>query len=131
MSRSEIAQLIGVYDANGGVRGEAAYVIGKMLGRRHCALCDITHSPLRRKPAWDAFVGELGLLVRLAHLNELSVAEAAIIERVGAPAVLALTADGSCSSTPSRWRRRAVLSTGSPNWSAELSMTRRPTEWVA
>ena len=95
MSRSEIAQLIGVYDANGGVRGEAAYVIGKMLGRRHCALCDITHSPLRRKPAWDAFVGELGLLVRLAHLNELSVAEAAIIERVGAPAVLALTADGS------------------------------------
>ncbi len=94
MSRREIAQLIGVYDADGGLRGEAAYVIGKMLGRRHCALCDITHSPLRRRPAWDAFVEELGLLVRLAHLNELSVAEAAIIERVGAPAVLALRADG-------------------------------------
>jgi len=68
---SEVTEFAGVYDADGGVRGEVTYVIGHMLGRTHCALCDITHSPVRRKPAWDAMVATLGLPVRLLHRNEL------------------------------------------------------------
>lgn len=63
-------ELVGVYDADGGVRGEVAYVIGHMLGRAHCALCDITHSPVRRKPAWDRMVATLSVPVRLLHRNE-------------------------------------------------------------
>jgi hypothetical protein len=63
-------RLVGVYHADGGLRGEAAYVIGHLLGRAHCSLCDITHSPVRRKPAWDAMVARLGIPVDLLHLNE-------------------------------------------------------------
>jgi len=63
-------RLVGIYHADGGLRGEAAYVIGHLFGRAHCALCDITHSPVRRKPAWDAMVAGLGLPFDLVHLNE-------------------------------------------------------------
>lgn len=63
-------RLVGVYHADGGLRGEAAYVIGHLLGRAHCSLCDVTHSPWRRKPAWDAMVVRLGIPVDLVHLNE-------------------------------------------------------------
>ncbi|WP_297082704.1 hypothetical protein [uncultured Demequina sp.] len=66
-----VTEFVGVYDADGGVRGEVTYVIGHMLGRAHCALCDITHSPVRRKPAWDEMVASLGVPVRLLHRNEL------------------------------------------------------------
>jgi hypothetical protein len=43
-----IARLIGVYNAEGSLRGELAYLLGKLTGRAHCALCDITHGALRR-----------------------------------------------------------------------------------
>ena len=71
-----VTRVLGVYDADGGLRGEAAYVVGRLLGRRHCSLCDVTHSPVRRKPAWDALVRELEVPVRVAHRNELTPAEA-------------------------------------------------------
>ena len=46
-------KIYAVYDANGTVAGELAYMIGKFRGTRHCALCDITHgwNPLGR-PEW-------------------------------------------------------------------------------
>ncbi len=47
-----IERLIGVYDADGTLRGEAAYWIGARLGRRHCSLCDITHGTFTEKTAW-------------------------------------------------------------------------------
>jgi hypothetical protein len=90
---SETRELLGVYDADGGLRGEVSYVVGKLLGRRHCSLCDLTHSPLRRKPEWDALVAELGVPFRLAHRNELTEEEREAVRRVGAPAVLDV-ADG-------------------------------------
>jgi len=66
-----VTELVGVYHANGGILGEAAYVIGKVFGRAHCSLCDVTHSPIRRKASWDAFVADCGIPFRLLHLNEL------------------------------------------------------------
>lgn len=44
--------LVGVYDADGTRMGEAAYWIGARLGRRHCALCDITHGAVRERRDW-------------------------------------------------------------------------------
>ena len=38
-----ISELVGVYDADGGLPGELAYLWGKLRGTRHCGLCDITH----------------------------------------------------------------------------------------
>ena len=54
-----ISELVGVYDADGGLRGEAAYLWGRLRGTTHCGLCDITHSSVRRKASWDRMVASL------------------------------------------------------------------------
>ena len=87
-------RLIGVYDADGSLRGEVSYVLGKILGRRHCALCDITHSPVRRKPRWDAMVASLGIRFDLRHRDELTSDEATAVRDVPLPVVLAEDAAG-------------------------------------
>jgi len=66
----DVDELAGVYNADGGLRGEAAYIVGSLLGRAHCSLCDITHSPFRRKAEWDERAGALGVPFRLLHRNE-------------------------------------------------------------
>ena len=82
-------ELIGVYHADGGPLGEAAYIVGTLLGTAHCALCDITHSPLRRKPAWKAMVARLGVPFTLVYLNEMDPDVAAVVATSGSPVVLA------------------------------------------
>lgn len=64
-------RLVGVYRADGGLRGELRYLAGHYLHGQTCSLCDITHSPFRRKAAWDREVAELGIPFALLHLNEL------------------------------------------------------------
>lgn len=66
-----ITRLIGVYNADGGIVGEARYVVGHLLGLTSCSLCDITHSPIRRKPEWDAMVALLPTPLTVLHKNEL------------------------------------------------------------
>ena len=88
-----ITVLVGVYDADGGLLGEAAYVWGRRRGSRHCSLCDITHSPWRRKSQWDAMAGGLPVPVRLLHRNELDEKLTATVARVGTPIVLARVGD--------------------------------------
>jgi hypothetical protein len=89
-----VTGLVGVYHADGGPIGEARYVIGKLMGTAHCALCDITHSPVRRKPAWDRMVAELGLDFELLHLNEMPPDVAAATALHGSPLVLGRLPDG-------------------------------------
>jgi hypothetical protein len=83
-----ITELVGVYDADGGLLGEAAYVWGKLRGTRHCGLCDITHSSVRRKASWDRMAASLPVPVRLLHLNELDDGLRASVASTGAPVVL-------------------------------------------
>lgn len=82
-----VDRILGVYNADGGLVGELRYIVGHMLGTVSCALCDITHSPIRRKREWDSLVAELGIHVDLRHLNELDEREAAAVG-VSAPIVL-------------------------------------------
>lgn len=89
-----VTRLVGVYDADGGLLGEAAYVWGKVRGTRHCALCDITHGRVRRKPEWDRMVADLGVPVDLLHLDEMPPDVREAVAACGAPAVLARTPDG-------------------------------------
>jgi hypothetical protein len=89
-----VSELVGVYDADGGLLGEAAYVWGRLRGTRHCGLCDITHSTVRRKGEWDRMVARLPVPVRLLHLNELDDELRAAVASVGAPVVLAREDDG-------------------------------------
>lgn len=84
-----VSELVGVYDADGGLLGEAAYVWGKVRGTRHCGLCDITHSTVRRKGEWDRMVARLPVPVRLLHLNELDDDLRAAVAATRAPVVLA------------------------------------------
>lgn len=52
--RDEVIRLVGVYDADSSFRGELTYFVGARLGRRHCALCDITHGVVRQRAQWRA-----------------------------------------------------------------------------
>jgi hypothetical protein len=60
-----------VYDADGGLLGELAYLTGRLLGLAHCALCEITHGPAGEKPAFQATRRSLGVPLVTLHRNEL------------------------------------------------------------
>lgn len=66
--------LIGIYKADGGIVGELTYFFGHLVGVRSCSLCDISHSPIRKKSSFKALenhlLAEHGILVRMIHLNE-------------------------------------------------------------
>jgi len=89
----QVSRIVGVYDADGGLRGELAYLVGKATGH-HCTLCDITHSPVRRRREWDAYIASLPVPFVTLHRNE---RDAAITEATtGREAcVVAECADGS------------------------------------
>lgn len=89
----EVTRLIGVYRADGGVRGELQYLIRHYLRGESCSLCDITHSPVRRKAAWDEQVARLGIPFTLLHLNELDPALAEFVSDRAA-CVVAETPEG-------------------------------------
>ena len=93
--QTRITRYLGVYDADGGLAGELRYVVGHLLGTAECALCDITHSPVRRKRAWDAMVAELEAPFDLRHRNELTDAETRALATMGLPVVAAELGDGS------------------------------------
>lgn len=75
---SGLEEIVGVYDADGSLAGEISYVVGKILRVRHCSLCDITHSPVRRKKEWDDFVRTVGVPVTVLHRDEIGPDRAAL-----------------------------------------------------
>lgn len=66
--------LIGIYKADGGLAGELTYFFGHLVGARSCSLCDISHSPIKKKSSFKALeqhlLAEHGILMRMIHLNE-------------------------------------------------------------
>lgn len=65
-----ITRLLGVYDAEGTLRGELAYWIGARLGRRHCSLCEITHGLVRVRPEWTTCREGLPIRFDTFHLDD-------------------------------------------------------------
>jgi hypothetical protein len=65
-----IARLVGVYDAEGTLRGELAYWVGARLGRRHCSLCEITHGLVRVRPEWTSCRAGLPIRFDMFHLDD-------------------------------------------------------------
>jgi hypothetical protein len=89
-----VARLIGVYNADGTVRGELAYWIGARFGRAHCALCDITHGVLRERADWQSCQAGLPVPFDTFHRDDQPAAVRHAVEgRV--PVVVAETEDGS------------------------------------
>lgn len=72
--RSPITRVIGVYDAEGTLRGEISYLLRRTLAGQHCALCDITHGSVRMRSSWERCSAEFssrhGISVLLAHLDD-------------------------------------------------------------
>ena len=53
MDQQTPTRLVGVYNADGGIVGELKYFFGHLIGISKCELCDVTHSPIRRKASFD------------------------------------------------------------------------------
>ena len=89
----KIDRLIGVYDANGTLRGEIAYWIGARLGRRHCSLCEVTHGLFTEKGEWKRCRDGLPVAFDTFHRDDQpDMVRAATGDR--APVVLAETDGG-------------------------------------
>jgi len=93
-------KLIGVYKADGGFIGEVSYFLGHLVGAKECSLCDITHSPVKKKAAFKEFEKQLleekGIGFSLVHMNERTDAELAA-SAGREPCVLLENEDGSIS----------------------------------
>ena len=88
-----IVRLVGVYDADGTVRGELAYWVGARLGRRHCSLCEITHGSVRQRPEWKTCKASLPVPFDTYHRNDQPDAIRAVAGGQ-APVVVAETTSG-------------------------------------
>jgi hypothetical protein len=89
-----VVELLGVYNADGGLLGEMRYVVGHLLGRVECQLCDITHSPVRRKREWDLLVSRFPLPLRVVHRNEIPAGVDLDVRSARLPAVYAVDEAG-------------------------------------
>jgi hypothetical protein len=88
-----IRRLVGVYNADGSVRGELSYFVGARLGRAHCSLCDITHGLVRERAEWRTCRASFPVPFDTYHRDdEPTDARAAHHGRL--PVVLADTSDG-------------------------------------
>ena len=87
-----VSELIGIYNADGGLRGELRYLLGRWRGTTHCSLCDVTHGQLREREAFRAFRISLPVPFTLLHRNELST-ELRTATGAKSPCVLARTGD--------------------------------------
>jgi len=90
---ARISRLVGVYDADGTLRGELAYWVGARLGRAHCSLCDITHGLLRERADWQACRAGLPVPFDTYHRDDQPAAIRAVLDDA-LPAVVAETSTG-------------------------------------
>lgn len=88
-----LTRLVGVYDADGTLRGELAYWVGARLGRAHCALCAITHGSVRERRDWQACRAALPVPFATVHRDEVPPTVAGAVG-AGYPYVAAETDEG-------------------------------------
>ena len=64
-----VVEVLGVYNADGGLLGEMRYVVGHLLGRVECQA--LRHHPLTDAPqvGWDLLVSRFPLPLRVVHRN--------------------------------------------------------------
>ncbi len=89
----KLIRFVGVYAADGGLRGELSYLVGSRLGRTHCALCEITHGALSESKKWKTCRAAMPVPFDTFHRND---QPAAVQEASGgeAPVVVAETSEG-------------------------------------
>ena len=93
MGPGRVCELAGIYHADGSLLGELRYAFGKITGRAHCALCDITHGGLRRRASFDQALRVLPVPFHLIHLDERT-PELTAVSQDATPCVLGRTDTG-------------------------------------
>ena len=88
-----ITRLVGVYDADGSLRGELSYWLHARVGKAHCALCDITHGLFRQRSDWRQCRDTLSVPFDTYHRDDQPDAVRAATGDTE-PSVVAETADG-------------------------------------
>ena len=90
-----MAEFVGLYNADSGIRGELTYVLFKLSRKSSCALCEITHgwNPFGRN-AWRTSCRDSGLDLTTIHRNKASAQQLDAVESL--PAILKKT-DGNWS----------------------------------
>lgn len=63
-----VQALVGIYNAEGSLLGEMRYLAGKLTGRAHCALCDISHGMTGERRAFKTIRARTAL--QMLHLDE-------------------------------------------------------------
>ena len=91
-SPAAVTKLVGIYDADGSLRGELSYWIGARLGHRHCSLCEITHGSIRERKDWRECRAAMPIPFDTVHRDESSL-EVLEATEGKLPAVVALTPD--------------------------------------
>jgi hypothetical protein len=88
-----ITRLSFVYDADGTFAGELKYYFGSLIGRAHCALCDITHTKVGKRKAFGECADALALPIDYFHRNDVP---AEVVSAAGGrwPAVVGHSDDG-------------------------------------
>ena len=71
-ARRTIDRLLFVFAANSGLLSAAIDSARKLLARRGCALCSITHGLAGEKREWAECRDEIGVPVDYVHLDELT-----------------------------------------------------------
>jgi hypothetical protein len=64
-----IRQVICIYRFDGGIRGGAAYLAGRLRGDHACQLHTLTHRGVWANPEWSAMLAEFAVPVVLTHLD--------------------------------------------------------------
>lgn len=82
---------VGIYNADGTILGEVAYVAKKLVGRGSCALCDITHGWTGRRRDFDTTCDIAGIKWTLLHRDEATPEQLAAAGPL--PAVIAVRDD--------------------------------------
>jgi hypothetical protein len=90
---SEVKTIWGIFQANGGLIGEVSYMVGKLTGKSHCSLCDITHGRWSEKSEMVDCRESSEAPFLLVHLNEQSDALAAFTAKK-TPCVVAELTNG-------------------------------------
>lgn len=86
-------EFVGIYDADATIVGEISYWIGARFGRRHCALCDLTHGLFTVRSEWRSCSASLGVPFLAFHRDD-APADALAAAAGTFPVVLARTDDG-------------------------------------
>jgi hypothetical protein len=90
-----IVRFVGVYDADGTIAGEAKYLVGKLFGRNHCALCDLTHGTnLKGRNDFKACAESLPIPFDLFHRNDQPDSIRTLTDKA-LPCIVGETANGS------------------------------------